>query len=476
MGLQTQELVMVALGVQGDVSPIALQAKLIDGIHLRWAFRRENGFPWYGYYLFRRPHEFRGERCLAPDLFGRAAGTDLGTSFASSLGALSSDTPLILSDDFPEIGHPEVGLDAHSVVRLNLPPDEPAFRVRVQVGFRQTGGRFQCVDFRLLRAGLHANPLAVGGALIEAKNARGEPKLQVQLLPHEVSGRSSVVLDASGLVEVTLPAATRAVRIDMTANARAPVLETLDKTGRVISTLVPTLDVLQAKTVELRANIDFDRLRVRAPEGLVLIHRLCWMTPAARRIDIPVTGYDGAMVVATATLSGQPGQVRDTTLTFDRITAIEISGGPAALVDICAQIVPDVASKDWQPVPNFPQPLLLPLTHPHYPLQPSAPNVAAAESVALNRVVYGPPGAWAGANFASLHERSVWLRWLPAGRRAPWRRPSAPNWTFPVTPPRPRLASMRRASRPCIRWTWCCSARCIPPLRRWSGCTGRTIR
>jgi hypothetical protein len=64
MALQASDLVMVALGVDGDAPPLALQPPLVDGFHLRWAFPRAHGFPWYGYYLFRRPHEFRGERCL----------------------------------------------------------------------------------------------------------------------------------------------------------------------------------------------------------------------------------------------------------------------------------------------------------------------------------------------------------------------------------------------------------------------------
>jgi hypothetical protein len=95
MGLQTSDLVMVALGVSGDTPPIALQSKLVDGIHLRWAFPRPRGFPWYGYYVFRRPHEFRGERCLDHDLLGLASGTHLGTNVPTALGMLSSSEPIV---------------------------------------------------------------------------------------------------------------------------------------------------------------------------------------------------------------------------------------------------------------------------------------------------------------------------------------------------------------------------------------------
>jgi hypothetical protein len=56
MGLQQNGFVAVALSVRGDHPPNALQPKLPDGIHLRWGFERSHGFPWYGVYLFRRPH------------------------------------------------------------------------------------------------------------------------------------------------------------------------------------------------------------------------------------------------------------------------------------------------------------------------------------------------------------------------------------------------------------------------------------
>ncbi len=56
MALQTSNLIMVGLGIQGDSPPNGMQSPLKDGVHLRWAFKRELGFPWHGYYLFRRNH------------------------------------------------------------------------------------------------------------------------------------------------------------------------------------------------------------------------------------------------------------------------------------------------------------------------------------------------------------------------------------------------------------------------------------
>ncbi len=53
MALQTRDLWMLALGIEGDAPPHALQPSIDDGMHLRWAFEPSKGFPWYGYYLFR---------------------------------------------------------------------------------------------------------------------------------------------------------------------------------------------------------------------------------------------------------------------------------------------------------------------------------------------------------------------------------------------------------------------------------------
>ena len=63
--LQTPNLLMFGLGIQNDHPPNSLQPPLKDGIHLRWTFpltfdptrqvMQSPGFPWHGFYLFRRP-------------------------------------------------------------------------------------------------------------------------------------------------------------------------------------------------------------------------------------------------------------------------------------------------------------------------------------------------------------------------------------------------------------------------------------
>lgn len=56
MALQSNRLAMIALSVLEDRPLNSLQPALTDGIHLRWTSKREIGFPWAGYYLFRRKH------------------------------------------------------------------------------------------------------------------------------------------------------------------------------------------------------------------------------------------------------------------------------------------------------------------------------------------------------------------------------------------------------------------------------------
>jgi hypothetical protein len=66
MAIQTDDLVMAALSVVNDSPSNPLQTQpLVTGIHLRIAFAREHGFPWNGFYLFRREHGKGRQQCIA---------------------------------------------------------------------------------------------------------------------------------------------------------------------------------------------------------------------------------------------------------------------------------------------------------------------------------------------------------------------------------------------------------------------------
>jgi hypothetical protein len=137
MPLQSQNLIMAGLGVQGDVPPNPEQPPLRNGIHLRWAFRRELGFPWHGFFLYRRRHRPGDPLCLSNAIRQVQPGRWPGSEMTTPLGRVDSDQILELTDTFPAPGAVEFDLDRRSFLRFTLPPAEPARWVRVTIGFRK---------------------------------------------------------------------------------------------------------------------------------------------------------------------------------------------------------------------------------------------------------------------------------------------------------------------------------------------------
>jgi hypothetical protein len=76
-------LAMVALGIVEDKPLNSLQPALIDGVHLRWGFSHgpdgKPGFPWHGFYLFRRPTRDSDTACLRGDILARQEANRLPT-------------------------------------------------------------------------------------------------------------------------------------------------------------------------------------------------------------------------------------------------------------------------------------------------------------------------------------------------------------------------------------------------------------
>src|SRR5919109_4289215 len=142
MALQTQDLVMVGLGIQGDRPPNRLQPPLVDGIHLRWSFRRDLGFPWYGFYLFRRTRIQGDWVCLSRETRNLTTTSALDVQLNTPVGRVSSDTLLRLTNDFPPTpagGQVEFDLNGRKFLRFTLPPGQLAHRVEVHIGFRVAG-------------------------------------------------------------------------------------------------------------------------------------------------------------------------------------------------------------------------------------------------------------------------------------------------------------------------------------------------
>ena len=144
MPLQSSNLVMLALPSRGDVPPPGSgQPPLRDGIHLRWQPLPKNGFPWYGFYLYRRRHPGSEPRCLFSSLSannGITPGDTGSTSATTNVGKIASE-PLTVrfSNLFPGAAC-EVALPRKNTVRWEGQPGEVSFEVLVKVGFPQGGG------------------------------------------------------------------------------------------------------------------------------------------------------------------------------------------------------------------------------------------------------------------------------------------------------------------------------------------------
>lgn len=264
MALQTQDLVMVGLGVQGDRPLNRLQPPLVDGIHLRWSLKRQLGFPRYGFYLFRRVRLFGDPVCLSRETRNFSVASRLDVQLNTPVGRVSSDTNLRLTDDFPPTpagGQVEFDLDGRQYLRFALPPGELARRVEVRIGFRQASA------------------------------------------------------------------------IQVTAFSGA--------------------------------------------------------TPAWRQVEVPVIQSE---------VKGRAREAVSALLEFDAISAVQLSSGPAALIELCYVPVSQEATRRWEPVPDFPNPMCLPLMHTDYPCTLGQPeDLTRARATAGRRIRYGDPSRFTSA-------------------------------------------------------------------------------
>lgn len=411
MALQTNNLVMVGLGVLGDTPPDAVQPKLVDGIHLRWSFLRELGFPWYGFFLFRRPHRPGKPVCLGDVLAKMKPGAWPGANFNTPYGQFSSDTNLAFTDDFPVAGSSELDLRARKYLRFTLDPPEPAYRVEAHIGFRGEGGgggERACVDFKPRENFVGPNPLVLENVKFEVRRSNGQLEAQTRVQRFA----KLVGLNCGFRLEVTLPCAARTVDLTLSHFSTPGRVRGIDAGGNniVFMSMQPQQGVPQ--TLHLKAE-GIVRVVVDAPQDEMLLHEICFVCDEGggddAKAEIKVEALAGGLVVAQQMAQGKPGEVVKVILSADSISAVEVSGGEAALVNLCFYFVSQDARVGWEPVPGFKSPMCLPVRHTNYPCSPQLTSLPDSEGLALGRVLYGPQGAWAGAPFAELHEQLVKL-------------------------------------------------------------------
>ena len=401
--LQGNDLVMLALGIDRDAPPLPEQPQLVDGVHLRWAFRRERGFPWHGYFLYRRTSEKTAPHCLASE-WQAAGGSSDATTVDIANATLSSDTPLTFTNDFDPHDASEVDLRGRGWVRVDLPLGEAACQIALTIGFRRAAPNQRCVNFAEQAPGALKNPFALEGAHFDVRGPDGASAPGARIIKLRKAG-----LDLSRTLEVALPEPAVAAELLFATTDHVTMAEALDAHGAVIDVARGKPDASGVVKLNLTAARPFARLRVASTPGAAVLERLCWFVAKAGETRVDVHAFDGLDEIQRLTLAGAVGATASTTLRADRITAVRIDGTDAALVELCWTPVTGDALRGWRPAPDVAQPIVLPVQHPDYPARAGPIDLAGSEQLGLGRVRYGPAGAWAGRNFADLHDQLVAL-------------------------------------------------------------------
>jgi hypothetical protein len=401
MAFQSQNLVMIGLGVQADAPVNALQPPLRDGIHLRWSFLRERGFPWHGYYLFRRRHRPGNRRCMLQLLreLQLAPGALSTRTLNTPWGQFTSDRNIELTDIFPPPHLVEFDLRNRRYVRFVLPPAQPAFEVQVRVGFLRgaDGATRACLDFAGLTRNV-TNRFTHQGVFFEVLDHDGGP-WQGQMIG-ALRGRTGVSMGFETHIRLPCPAAS--VSLSLGHSARGAKVEAIDEAGNVVDAagMSGNFDTLVLGGPGIVA------LVVHAPQNEAFLFEICYVCIGedGEESSIEVRALAGSVPVLTKTLSGLPGQVVTETLSLDSITGVEFSGGPAVVIDVCWVPVDQGVLRGWEIVPEFPYPLCLPTAQGDYPCLSKPATQTEAENRAVDRVRYGDPNVWRGTPFDELHD------------------------------------------------------------------------
>jgi hypothetical protein len=392
MPLQTDHLVMISQGILNDTPSIDKQPILPDGIHLRWMFQRDVGFPWHGYYLFRRPHEIKEPVCTNKNWIDQPPGSLSTSIWFIPEGVFRSDTDLSLTSDIGTSGMLGLDLNSRGYLQFDLPQDDPAYRIDLTIGFYETVHDQVCVDFPKRRIDQLKKTFIIDGIKFEIQ--AGNPPPRLPPLPPTIT------------ITATFPEPVSTANIDLTGRAGSQVeIEALDATSRVLFKLKARPPVTKPKTFKLEAQRSFQRVRLRFPQGQAILHRLCYMQGTVDERGVTITALDGATPVASQSLSFAAGQRTTISLGFDRITSVRVSTGNGVLIQLCYHPVSMGATKNWQPVASCPQPITLPLKHPDYPANLGSIDPDADWNDLQTRVIYGSLTDDPLESFRSIHEQ-----------------------------------------------------------------------
>lgn len=429
MGLQNINILsMAGLGTLNDVPPNTIQPKLVDAVHLRWAFRADLGFPWHGFYLFRRPSRRENRHCLRSRTRELQHGLSGASTWNSGIGILTSDEPLVIRDDFPPPGLVEFDLGGREY--LDFIPSELAYEVDIIIGFRgNERDRRTCLSFTEFPPQKLPNPYERSPFSIRTIGPDKKPNPFNQIVKVEADEREVSAFLLSSRNEIKLDAPADVVELWIVGPERI-VVRGADSTRRAVA----------GKRVPTAANSNVQHFRVEgsgitgltiAVEGAAYLLAICAEGKDLRPVQTAtITAYSGGFEVDKVVVTGHPGEMVPAVLRNDAIDRVRMTGENASLVELCWSSVFADATKGWEPVPKIKQPITLPVRHPDYPVNAGAVNVAASWALAKSRISYGAPNIWQ-VPFNDMHDQCLQL--VQGGPATAMNDPSRAT-TFPATP------------------------------------------
>lgn len=410
MSFQTDDLSLLTLGILDDQPPDADQPPLRNGLHCRWAFDPERGFPWYGFYLFRRESTPSRPRCLSSYLDGLIPGSPRGNRLETLLGSLSSARPLVFTEEFPPAGTVEVDLNQGALLRFDLPAGVQARRVDLRIGLRSAGPATvrTCVDFRTFPVGSAPGPRTEKGAVFTTEAPPVSPQVGLVTIAQWSASLVGLVTTRRLTIDIPCPATS----VDLLITSRMDLtIEILAANGQSLGVKSFATGTLFAGSVTLTGPAIAKVVLTGPSPDSALLHQICWECPTGgpeKGAAIEVAVLAGTAVVTRTVVQGNVGQVVATTLEGQGITAVQIGGGNAALVDLCVWPSEQGVTFGWSEVPGFTYPLCLPVAQKDYPCPGSPADFEVARILARSRILYGDPGAWDDA-FPDLHAQLALL-------------------------------------------------------------------
>ena len=416
---------MIGLGVLGNQPANPYQPVLADGIHLRWGFLGELGFPWHGFYLFRRPAQPGRPFCLSAVTGGLKKGNWPEPKHYTALGVLSSDVNLVLTDDFTPANQVEFDLAGRKYLRFDLPEGELARRIDLRIGFRA----LRCLDFgKLIELTTPTGPPPGRGGPPPPSLSLPNPLNMVQQVTFEVKGSDgnlagntqfdSINTSAGPLtglgcgygLTIKLPAPCSAAELLITrlpaivASGTTFTIEAFDSTNNKVATAQLQNLANNPETVNLIGQ-NIVRIEVPSVGNTARLHRICTDSlNLGSDAVVKGTAFSGATPVSNFVIDSNAGQIAHISVEAEAITAIEIGPCAGSLVDLCYVPVEQDATHGWELLPGFSYPMGLPVSQPDYPC-----SVANPQSLLTDRVRYQLPAGWDGSTFTQLHDQLVEL-------------------------------------------------------------------